>query len=66
MMGYVKIAIRTVFRAEEYKATTMDAAAVEVVAAEAVVATVMRGIPVAYLSKQYSLLVRIFRLSILQ
>ena len=51
MMGYDKIAIRTAFRAEEYKATTMDAVAVEAVAAEAVVATVMRGILVAYPSK---------------
>ena len=48
MMGYVKIATRTAFKAGEYKATTMDAAGVEVVVAEVVVAIVMRGIPVAY------------------
>ena len=65
MMGCVKIATRTAFKAEEYKATTMDAAGVEVVAAEVVVAIVMRGIPVAYPSKQYSLLVRNFCLSLL-
>lgn len=66
MMGYVKIAIRTAFRAGEYKATMMDVAGVEVVAAEVVVAIVMRGIPVAYPSKQCSLLVRSCRLSVLQ
>lgn len=66
MMGYVKIAIRTAFKAEEYKAITMDAADEEVVAAEGVVATVTKGIPVAYLSKQYPLLVRIHRLPVLQ
>ena len=53
MMGYVKIATRTAFKAGEYKAIMMDAAGEEVVAAEVVVATVMRGIPVAYPSKQY-------------
>lgn len=51
MMGYVKIAIRTAFRAEEYKATTTDAVGVEVVVAEVVVAIVMRGSLVAYPSK---------------
>lgn len=54
MMGYVKIATRTAFKAGGYKATMMDAAGAEVVAAEEVVAIVMRGILVAYPSKQYS------------
>ena len=66
MMGYVKIAIRTASRVEEYKATTMDAAGVEVVAAEVVVAIVMRGTLMACPSKQCYLLVRSFRLSVLQ
>ncbi len=65
MMGYVKIATRIAFKAGEYKATTMDAAGVEVVAAEVVVAIVMRGIRVAYPSKQDSLLARSSRLSVL-
>ena len=66
MMAYVKIATRTAFKAGEYKAITMDAAGEEVVAAEVAVATVMRGIPVAYPSKQYPLLVRTYRLPVLQ
>lgn len=66
MMGYVKIATRTAFKAGEYKATTMDAAGVVVVVAEVVVAIVMRGIPVAYPSMQCSLHLRSFRLFVLQ
>lgn len=56
MTEYVKTVTQTALKAEEYKATMKDVAAVEVVAAEVDVAIVMIGIPAALPSTQLSTL----------